>query len=87
MENIYLTTAKCDDGDYEFFINYFRGAGANKYTFVVNQFGEKVDEGTGTLKKANASDGDKDQLVTITMKKKKVVKVKFHRKVKSVPLD
>jgi len=83
VENIYLTTAKCDDGDYEYFVNYYYGAGALKFDFVVNQFGKKIEEGTGTVKKCN----DKAPILTITMKKGKVTKTKFHLKAKEVPLD
>jgi len=84
VENIFLTTAACPDGDYNYFVRYYSGHGKPvNFTIVCNQFGEKIDEGS-SVAKTEKSD---TKCLTLTMKKGKVVKTKFHFKTQDIPLE
>ena len=84
VENIFLKTAQCPDGDYDYFVRYYSGHGRPvNFTIVCNQFGEKIDEGSSVVKEEH----DDVKCLTLTMKKGKVVKTKFHFKVKNIPLE
>jgi hypothetical protein len=96
---IFLTTADCPDGNYEYFVRLFSDGRGNpknppvKFTVVCNQFGKKIDEGTATVagKDNSASGGERTDAdthcLTLTVKNKKVTKSKFHIKTKSIPID
>ena len=84
VENIFLEAKNCQDGDYRYFVRYYSGHGrSTPFTFVVNQFDQKINEGVSIscpIKK------DLD-CVTITMKKGKVVKANFHLPTNPIPVN
>ena len=83
VENIYLNAAKCMDGDYEYFVRYFSGHGNPvNFTLVCNQFGKQINQGVSVAKSVKSD----TPCITITMKKGKVVKTKFHFKMNNVPV-
>ena len=96
---IFLTTADCADGNYEYFVRLFSDGRGNpknppvKFTVVCNQFGKKIDEGEATVagKDTTTSGGERTDAdthcLTLTVKNKKVTKSKFHIKTKSIPID
>jgi predicted DNA-binding WGR domain protein len=97
VENIFLNAPSCPDGDYDYFVRYFSGSHGKPvdFTIVVNQFGQKIDEGTSKAKEPRKGFGCGDgsfekgdtKCLTLTMKKGKVVKTKFHIKTKDIPID
>jgi hypothetical protein len=108
VENIFLNVASCPDGDYQFFVRYYSNdedddaqqlwedfdkAPAIYFTFVCNQLGLKIDEGSSVAETVNegGSNGSMDEdadthCLTLTMKNKKVSKAKFHVKTKKIPV-
>ena len=102
VENIFLSTAGCPDGNYEYFIRLYSGGRmgpkrAVGFTVVCNQLNEKIDEATATVKDqcpmkdhaSSAPDYEKGDThcLTLTLKKGKVTKSKFHIEAKSISLD
>merc|ERR1712224_281095 len=80
VENIFLTAAAAADGDYNFFVRYYSGPddGGLPFTFTFNQFGKDIHEGKG-----HSSQQERDTpCVTLTMKKGKVSKVAYGKKVR-----
>ena len=84
VENIFLTLKNAPDGDYKYSVKYFSGGVPDvPFTFVVNQMGKRIDEGSGI---ANTSGGNYD-CVTLTVKNKKITKTNFHLKTKNIPTE
>jgi len=95
VENIFLDAAESPDGDYDYFVRYFSGHGNPvDFTIVFNQFGKKIDQGSAKAKSKMTSfggDGSSEKedvkCLTLTLKKGKVVKTKFHFKTQDIPIE
>jgi len=99
VENIFLKGGP--DGDYEYFVRHYSGDHAKpvNFTIVLNQCGGKIDEGSAVVKPR--TDDYKFEMpgvpghmtkedvhcLTLSMKKGKVTKAKFHIKTKNIPLE
>jgi hypothetical protein len=78
-----LEADKCPDGDYRYFVRYYSGHGrSTPFTFVVNQFDKKINEGV-SISCPVKKDVD---CVTITMKNGKVTKADFHLPTNPIPV-
>lgn len=83
VENIYLNK-NCMDGDYTYFVRYYSGHGnPTQFTFVVNQFGQKINEGKGISSPQNK---DTD-IVTVRMKGGVVERTTFSIQADDVPIN
>ena len=79
-----LDTTKCIDGEYKYFVRYFSGHEKPcGFKFVVNQFGKKIHQGSGTC-----TTNPKDvPCVIMTLKGGKVVKTDFKLRVEEVDMS
>ena len=85
VENMILEAKNCLDGKYRFYVRYFSGmtGRSTPFTFVVNQFNQKINEGVSISCKIKK---DLD-CVTITMKEGKVVEANFHLPTNTIPVN
>ena len=83
VENIYLKARECMDGDYYYFVEYYKGDGTPiNFTMVCNQFDNKINEGVSVANMVK----ERVPCLTLTMKKGAVVKTEFHFKTKNIPM-